>query len=250
MEVDREAQWARVELGETLVGRRAGASAAEKARELRAAAPVRTLLARLLRVHTDERAWRMGANGERVTGWWLGRLPEGWFVFHDVPVGTRGANIDHVVIGPGGVFTINTKNLTGAIRVNPRTLTHNGHRTNFLPKASAEALRAGTLLSAAIGRPVDVRGILAILADEWTVKRLPTDVYVGGPRSAKHWMLQQPPILRSSDVMVLAAAASKPGTWTASPAAERGSDPVPGPIARTRGPGGDSARPNLRDRLL
>jgi Nuclease-related domain len=214
MGADPNDQWARVEPGETLVRRRAGTSAAEKARELRAAQPIRTLLARALRVHTDERAWRKGANGERATSWWLGRLPEGWFVFHDIPIGLRGANIDHLVIGPAGVFTINTKNLSGAIVVNPRTLTHNGHRTNFLPKASAEALRAGTLLSAAIGKDVPVRGVLAILADEWTIKQRPSDVFVGGPRGVKHWMLGQPPALRPSDVIVLAAAASKPGTWT------------------------------------
>jgi hypothetical protein len=175
-------------------------------------------LARVLGIRTDERRWRREANGESATGWLLGRLPEGWFVFHDVPVGDRGANIDHVAIGPGGVFTINTKNLTGAIRVNPRSIVHNGSRTSFLPKASAEARRAARLLTSAIGRPVEVRGLLAILADEWTVKRLPDDVYVGGPRSAKHWMLQQPQTLRPSDVIVLAAAASRPETWTVSPA--------------------------------
>jgi hypothetical protein len=217
MEIDPEAQWARVELGETLAGRRAGTSAAEKARELRAASPIHTRLARLFGVHTDERAWRKGANGERITGLWLGRLPESWFVFHDVPVGARGANIDHVVIGPGGVFTINTKNLTGSIRVNPRSIVHNGFRTDFLPKATAEAHRAARLLSAAVGKPVEVRSLLAILADEWIVKRLPDDVYVGGPRSAKHWMLQQPPVLRSSDVILIAAAASKPQTWVEAP---------------------------------
>jgi hypothetical protein len=214
MGADPNDQRARVELGETLFGRRAGTSAAEKARELRAAQPIRTLLARALRLHTDERAWRKGTNGERVTSWWLGRLPEGWLVFHDIPIGLRGANIDHLVIGPAGVFTINTKNLSGAIVVNPRTLTHNGHRTNLLPKALAEALRAGTLLSAAIGKDVPVRGVLAILADEWTIKQRPSDVFVGGPRGVKHWMLGQPPVLRPSDVIVLAAAASKPGTWT------------------------------------
>jgi Nuclease-related domain len=208
MAVDRNEQWARVEPGEH---------------------PVRALLARVLGVHTDERAWRMGVKGERVTGWWLGRLPEGWFTFHDVPVGERGANIDHVVIGPGGVFTIDTKNLSGAIRVNPRSIVHNGSRTNFLPKASAQALRAARLLTAAIGRPVDVRGLLAILADEWTVRRLPEDVYVGGPRSAKHWMLKQPPILRSSDVIVLAAAASNPETWSGSTGTERRSIAIAGP---------------------
>ena len=121
------------------------------------------------------------------------------------------------MIGPGGVFTINTKNLTGAIRVNRRSIVHNGFRTDFLPKATAEAHRAARLLSAAVGRPVEGRGVLAILADEWIVNRLPEDVYVGGPRSAKHWMLQQPRVLRSSDVIVLAAAASKPETWVEAP---------------------------------
>jgi hypothetical protein len=214
MEVDPNEQWARVELGESLLGRRAGTSATEKARELRAAAPILTRLARVLGVHTDERAWRRGASGERITGWWLAGLPAGWYVFHDIPVGRRGANIDHLVVGPGGVFTINTKNLSGSIVVNPRTLTHNGYRTNFLPKASEEARRVSRLLSASTGRPVEVRGLLAILADEWTVKKQPTDVFVGGPRGAKHWMLRQPAVLRPQDVIAVAAAASKPATWT------------------------------------
>jgi hypothetical protein len=214
MDVDRNEQWARVEPSETLVGRRPGTSAAERARELRAAQPFLTRLARVLGVHTDERAWRAGASGERVTGWWLGRLPDGWFVFHDIPIGRRGANIDHLVVGPGGVFTINTKKLSGSIVVNPRTLAHNGYRTNYLPKASEEARRVSMLLSAAVGRPVEVRGLLAILADEWTIKKQPIDVFVGGPRGAKHWMLRRPAALHPQDVIALASAASKPGTWT------------------------------------
>lgn len=214
MDVDPNEQWARVELGETLVGRRPGHSAAEKARELRAAQPFLTRLARVLGVHTDERVWRTGASGERVTGWWLGRLPDGWHAFHDIPIGRRGANIDHLVVGPGGVFTINTKNLSGSIVVNPRTLTHNGCRTNYLPKASEEARRVSVLLSAAIGRPVEVRGLLAILADEWTIKKQPTDVFVGGPRGAKHWMLRQPTVLHPHEVVEIARAASKRATWT------------------------------------
>ena len=162
------------------------------------------------------RMWRRGADADG-SGEWLGRLPEGWFVFHDVPLGERGARVDHLVIGPGGVFTINTKDLSGAIRVNARSVAHDGRRTSFLAKASAEALRAASLLTAAIDRPVEVRGLLAILADEWIVKRLPDDVYVGGPGSVKHWMLQQPSVLRPSDVIVLVAAASKPDTWAVEP---------------------------------
>jgi Nuclease-related domain len=189
----------------------------DPARELRAAPP-RARFARLLGMDVVEREWR--ASGEQVAGVWLGRLPEGWFVFHDIPIGERGATIEQVVIGPGGVFTITTKSLAGSIRVNPRSIVHDGHRTSLLAKASSEARRAGSVLSVAVGREVEVRGLLAILADEWIVRQLPTDVYVGGPRIVKHWMLQQPPVLRSSDVIVVAAAASRPGTWTARPDGE------------------------------
>ena len=214
MAVDPKDQWARVEIPQTLVGRRAGTSARERAHALRAERLLRTLVTRALRIHTDERAWRKGANGERVTGFWLGRLPEGWFAFHDIPIGDRGANVDHFVVGPGGVFTINTKNLTGEVRVNPRSIVHNGHRTSFLPKAASEARRAAGLLEAALGKVVQVRGVLAILADEWVIKERPSDVFVGGPRGVKHWMLAQPAVLRSDEVIVIAAAASKPATWT------------------------------------
>ncbi len=205
-----------MELDAPLVGRRAGGPAAEKARALRDAEPIRTLLARLLGVHTDERAWRGGAGGERVTGWWLGRLPAGWHVFHDIPVGDAGANIEHLVIGASGVFTITTKNLTGKVWVGPKSILHNRRRTDFLPKASAEARLASQLLTAAAGRPVEVRGVLAILADDWTIKQRPAEVHVAAPRGAKDWILKQPATLRPHEVIELARMASRPSTWRVS----------------------------------
>ena len=221
MAVDPNERMPRVEPGETPVGRRPGTSVTEQPHELRAAQPVGSRFARLLGIHTDKRAWRREASGERITGWWLGRLPDGWFAFHDVPVGARGAHIDHLVIGPSGVFTINTRYLSGEIVVTSGSVTHHGQRTDFLPKASEEAVRTARLLSRAIGRSVEVRGLLAILADEWTVEERPVDVFVGGPRAVKHWMLGQPPVLRSSDVIVLAAAAADANTWVDAVPSER-----------------------------
>lgn len=194
-------------------------------RELRRVRPIRSRVDRLLHYRTADRASRSGAQGERVTGFWLDRLPDGWFVFHDVPVGARGANIDHLVVGAGGVFTVNTKNLTGAIRVNPRTITNDGHRTNFLSKATAEARRAAELLSAAVGRPVEVRAVLAILADEWDIVKEPEDVFVRGPRGAKNLMLSQPETLTRGEATELAAAAAEPSTWATAPHPERGASP-------------------------
>lgn len=52
--------------------------------------------------------YRLGATGEQVVGRELDRLmAQGYQVFHDMPF--EGWNIDHVVVGPRGVFAIETK---------------------------------------------------------------------------------------------------------------------------------------------
>ena len=59
--------------------------------------------------------WGRGAAGEELVGKVLDRLRErGWFALHDVQLG-RG-NIDHVLVGPAGVFTIETKSHCGRLR--------------------------------------------------------------------------------------------------------------------------------------
>jgi hypothetical protein len=57
-----------VTIDETLAGREAGGSARRNARELRGADPLGTIRDRILRQHSDERAWRKGATGEKSDG--------------------------------------------------------------------------------------------------------------------------------------------------------------------------------------
>lgn len=58
-----------------------------------------------------------GATGEEAVGAILDALtPHGWRVGHDI--GTGRGNIDHVVVGPTGVFTVETKSHGGCIDVN------------------------------------------------------------------------------------------------------------------------------------
>ncbi len=57
-----------------------------------------------------------GARGEEQVGALLdGLTGRGWRVVHDASLG-RG-NVDHIAIGPGGVFTVETKSNPGPIRV-------------------------------------------------------------------------------------------------------------------------------------
>jgi Nuclease-related domain len=65
-------------------------------------------------------AWRRGAAGERRTAQLLGPLERhGWAVLHDLAVPRSRANIDHLAIGPGGVFVIDSKQYRGRLQLDP-----------------------------------------------------------------------------------------------------------------------------------
>ena len=72
----------------------------------------------------DHGAWAQGAEGEEVVGEILESLaPDGWQVIHDVSFG-RG-NMDHIVVGPGVIYTVETKSRKGRLsldRLDPKML--------------------------------------------------------------------------------------------------------------------------------
>jgi hypothetical protein len=143
-----------------------------------------TFLARTFAMKTDERAWRVGAGGEETVGAKLEKLRKhGWHVIHSVPVGSRGSDIDHVVIGWGGVFTLNTKTHPGKrIWVSPRQVRVDGHSVPYLRNSRHEAERATQLLTQACGRPVFVKPALVFLTGslvpDVTIKQRPDDVLI------------------------------------------------------------------------
>jgi Nuclease-related domain len=73
-----------------------------------------------LRFHPspETEAWRRGAEGERHVARLLEPLVrQGWGVQHDLRVPGSKANVDHVVIGPPGVFVIDAKHYRGRIHL-------------------------------------------------------------------------------------------------------------------------------------
>ena len=68
----------------------------------------------------DAVAWRRGSAGERRTAQLLDPLERhGWAVLHDLAVPRSRANIDHLVIGPGGVFVVDSKQYRGRLQLDP-----------------------------------------------------------------------------------------------------------------------------------
>jgi Nuclease-related domain len=66
----------------------------------------------------DAVAWRRGASGERRTARLLDPLERhGWAVLHDLAIPESRANLDHLVIGPSGVFVIDSKHYRGRLQL-------------------------------------------------------------------------------------------------------------------------------------
>jgi hypothetical protein len=205
-----------------------GAAAREQAErhaaEARANGRLRFFLQRMLDVKTDERAWWIGAQGEEAVGARLHQLEAiGWHALHAVPVGERGSDIDHVVVGPGGVFTINTKTHPGAnVWVGERAVMVNGAHTDYLRNSRFEAKRTARLLAAAAGGPVHVQAVIAVGAvARLVVRAQPPDVTVISWQHLDAWLARLPARLSTPDVEALFGWARLSTTWlpSADPAA-------------------------------
>lgn len=197
-----------------LAANQPGQELREKALELRRAAPVKTFIARALGVHAQERAWRVGANGEEKVAMRLRKLGDGWRVLHAVPVGEQDSDIDHVVIGPPGVFTLNTKNHSGSrVWVAGHSFLVNGQKTDYLRNSRFEAERASKLLSAACGFGVPVEPIIVVMATAITVKAQPSDVHVVGRKQIANWLSKLPVLLAPEGVEKIYEQARRGSTW-------------------------------------
>lgn len=160
--------------------------------------------------------WAVGADGERRTEKALRRLERvGWHFLHDLDRPGAG-NVDHLAIGPGGVFVLDSKAWRGVVSVGsagatvtPRddpeaAWTATGQQRS-LPVAAAAVARA---LAAATGRAVPAPRAVAVVwapfPQQHAVSR--SVDYVAGDHIAD-WLLAQPRQLHRDQVAKLVAAA-------------------------------------------
>ncbi len=200
-----------------LASRKAGSGPALRARQLQIRNPLLRGLAAAAGLRAPDRAWRIGAAGEVAVGRRLDRLRKhGWRVLHSVQLG-RGGDIDHLVIGPPGVFTVNTKHHPGArVRVGRAVVFVRGNRVDHITQARQEAARARIALTAAAGCPVNVQPLIVIHGANvsgWALRR-PQGVKVLPSRAAA-WWLRSPgrALLRHDEIEALYATACDPATW-------------------------------------
>jgi hypothetical protein len=107
------------------------------------------------------RAWQRGAHGEQQTARLLDRLGrDGYVVLHDLAMPDSPANIDHLVIGPSGLFVIDSKQWTGTVHQNADGLVwHNHYRLDrTLATVRRQALTLGRLLGIPVAPLLCVHG--------------------------------------------------------------------------------------------
>ncbi len=127
------------------------------------------------------------SSAQRKTRRRLGRLtPSGYLALHNRQVPGTEAVIDHLVVGPAGVFAIGSERWDRRL---PVRATHSGRlfhgpypQADRLQAASRQAEQASQLISAALGEPAPVRPAMVIYGPPvpWNVVRLAgVDVFSG-----------------------------------------------------------------------
>ncbi len=186
--------------------------------------------------------WQIGGEGEYTAGQMLARFttasawdrllrrPPRWRVLHSVPLrNARGAvrgDIDHVLIGPPGVVTINTKHhRRGSVAVDGEHVVVNGRPTAYVAKARQEANRARTQLTTALAadgntdlaEALAVRPLVLIVGTMPSMRRQPIGVPVVALQSLRRTVESFPLRLTRHEVTVVFELARRSTTWIQRP---------------------------------
>lgn len=117
------------------------------------------------------RSFRLGLAGELATAQELNQLMyHGYFVYHDMP--GEGFNIDHVVIGPTGVYAVETKTPSKVVSNNKIQSTacyeknaiflYGTKNTEYIKQAKEQAKWLSNYLKKSVGKDIKVTPVLSL----------------------------------------------------------------------------------------
>jgi hypothetical protein len=170
-------------------------------------------------LHANARSGYRGALGEIVVAKVLAQLGPAWTVLHDVPLGSGRHDIDHLIIGPAGIYTISTRNHSGKrIRIGGSTFVVDGKKLNHTRQALHGAARAGEILGQVSGRPVVVTPLIVVVNPaKIVVEGKPARVTVLPSNDLKRWLARRPRVLPDRAVVHFSLFADEASTWHRGP---------------------------------
>lgn len=152
----------------------------------------------------------LGLKGEKVVGQNLERLREQHYeVFHDL-IG-KGFNVDHVIIGPAGIFTVETKTYRkhhsdDKVVFDGEFLLVNGKEPDRNPviQARAQACWLRSILAESTGHKYDVRPV--IVFPGWWVEQRPGStrkMWVLEPKALPSFLSHEPEVLPIDEIKLV-----------------------------------------------
>ena len=132
------------------------------------------IIFKVIKIRRCIRTWQLGENGEQYVGQTLEKdmRPLGYDVFHDVVIkkGKRTFNLDHVLIGPNGVYVVETKAWRKPEKGSPEIEYKDGRLYKMGKEIKDDAVRevislaktANTLFFELTGRAYYVKPILVV----------------------------------------------------------------------------------------
>ena len=165
---------------------------------------------RILKIRSELGNLSLGEKGERVVGQSLDDLrARGYVVIHDLP--GDGWNIDHVIVGPGGVFAIETKTRMkpsgrpSEVVYDGETITVDGFAPERDPviQVRAAARDVKQIIKRTSARDVQVQPV--VLFPGWfTTQSGPRDIWVLNESAFPKWVENEPDTLSPDDVALIA----------------------------------------------
>lgn len=159
--------------------------------------------------------------------------PSAWAVVDDVAVDAA-RRLDHLVVGPPGVFAVTTRRTAEDVVVDGRHVFVGGIATTWLRDTTALTDRVGTALRRATGRDPRAWPVLVLDGCRVRVDERPPAATVLTSAEVPAWFLSQARTthLSPSDVLAFDTAARAAATWSWTP----GQVPTSGPADARRPP--------------
>jgi hypothetical protein len=176
------------------------------------------------------------ALGEVVVGEMLDQLGPQWDVLHVVPVAddefdpsdgflagdgageSSSRQIDHLVIGPPGVFAVITENFPGQeVRVNGEAMTIGSEMVHDVAITRRLAAKAAERLTAAAGQMVRVEPMVVVVGSKLVAREQPLEVTVVASRHLVRLLTRLERSITGAQVAYISDVADRDSTWEAAP---------------------------------
>lgn len=150
----------------------------------------------------DERALKNAAKAEKKIERELAWLGDEWHVLHVVDRAGHEGDIDYILIGPAGVFTLTVRRLrNSAVLVADSRVLVDGHPRNYVRDAQRGSEGVERTLAEACRQTVRVRPVIVVVdVDDFTVQRMPSGMHVTTCRRLLPWLKSLPDSMDSETV--------------------------------------------------